>query len=289
MKNPIPEAAGEAFFDATNHLLRENSRALISVIAAGLKVSVEDILSLEGVSDFLVTPTPGPCLEEPEVPEGPTQEPDARTPVIEEPIERLNAPLNPCKCRARVFGSGKMRGLGPQCSRKKVGGSDYCKKHHEQFEKDASEGCQLAFGNYDEERPSVHLSKGPDGSWLGKPCCWADEKKKSKRGRKKKVVEEPVTTVKEDTVEECDPDFINTSDEIKESLSSETEEAIQCAGYASDDTLPLEEKCEKCGAMGADRCTLGPIVTQKKKILDQEVEEGRCTSMFLCDKCLHDI
>ena len=44
MKNPIPEAAGEAFFDATNHLLREDSRALISVIATGLKVPVEDIL-----------------------------------------------------------------------------------------------------------------------------------------------------------------------------------------------------------------------------------------------------
>ena len=87
--------------------------------------------------------------------------------------------------------------------------------------------------------------------------------------------------VKEDAVEECDPEIINTTDE--------NDEAIQCAGYASDDTLPLEEKCEKCGIMGADSCTLGPIVTQKKKILDQEVEEGRCTSMFLCDKCLIDI
>ena len=63
--------------------------------------------------------------------------------------------------------------------------------------------------------------------------------------------------VKEDAVEECDPEIINTTDE--------NEEAIQCAGYASDDTLPLEEKCEKCGIMGADSCTLGPIVTQKKR------------------------
>ena len=133
-----------------------------------------------------MTPTSGPCLEEPEVPSGPTtQEPEASAPVVEEPIQRLNAPFNPCKCRARVFGSGKMRGLGPQCSRKKVSGSDYCKKHHEQFEKDASEGCQLAFGNYDEERPSVHLSKGPDGSWLGKPCCWADERRNQKRKEEK--------------------------------------------------------------------------------------------------------
>ena len=41
----------------------------------------------------------------------------------------ISVAFNPCKCRARVFGCGDKKGLGPQCTRKKVDGSEYCKKH----------------------------------------------------------------------------------------------------------------------------------------------------------------
>jgi hypothetical protein len=43
----------------------------------------------------------------------------------------ISVAFNPCKCRARVFGSGDKKGLGPQCTRKKFGDSEYCKKHTE--------------------------------------------------------------------------------------------------------------------------------------------------------------
>ena len=49
----------------------------------------------------------------------------------------------------------------------------------------------MPFGNYDEPRPSTHLDKKE----FGNPCGWADEKKPSKRGRKKKVVAEEVVKV----------------------------------------------------------------------------------------------
>ena len=96
--------------------------------------------------------------------------------------------FNPCKCRARVFGSGAKKAMGPQCTRKKVDGQEYCKKHTAELEEEKKTGHQLPFGNYDEPRSSTRLDKAE----FGGPCCWADEKKKSNRGRKKKVKEEPV-------------------------------------------------------------------------------------------------
>ena len=53
---PIPEVAGHRFFDATNFLLRENSKSLIKVIANGLDIKEEEIMKLPDIDKFIETP-----------------------------------------------------------------------------------------------------------------------------------------------------------------------------------------------------------------------------------------
>lgn len=169
---------------AVKEEVSDRCRMMLSCLSKGIGVSMEKLLEVEGINEFLTTDKPVMCR--PCVP-----------PVLEKAVAKVqDAPttplvheaFNPCKCRARVFGSGAKKAMGPQCTRKKVDGSEYCKKHTAELEEEKKTGHQLPFGNYDEPRSSTRLDKAE----FGGPCCWEDEKKKSNRGRKKKVKEEPV-------------------------------------------------------------------------------------------------
>jgi hypothetical protein len=83
-------------------------------------------------------------------------------------VKKKNTPppgaFSLCHCRARVYGSGDNKGLGPQCSRKRIDGTEYCTKHNK--ERDQHNG-KTHFGNFDEDRPEFTLIEG-------NPCGWKD-------------------------------------------------------------------------------------------------------------------
>ena len=91
----------------------------------------EAFLKWRGSTIFLTTDKPVMCR--PCVPPMP-EKAVAKVQDIPTPIA-LEA-FNPCKCRARVFGSGAKKAMGPQCTRKKVDGQEYCKKHTAELERE---------------------------------------------------------------------------------------------------------------------------------------------------------
>ena len=117
---------------------------------------------------------------------------DSKTPTTESPPQTTCKPcspqdtrrdslsFNPCKCRARVFGSGKHRATGPQCSKKHTDDSPYCKKHSEQFDE---HGC-VDFGNFDEDRPDTSLVGQKSIAWIDSPKK-SNAKKSSPKSSKK--------------------------------------------------------------------------------------------------------
>ena len=113
-----------------------------------------------------------------------------------------NEDTQPCKCRARVFGSGDKRATGPQCSKKNIDGSLYCKKHTNEF----NEHGKTDFGNYDEPRPDTSLIGG-------KHIAWCDTPKKQKKSSSSKK-----STKKSSNNNNTDNDIIDLKNQYKSLL-----------------------------------------------------------------------
>ena len=98
-----------------------------------------------------------------------------------------------CHCRARVYGSGDKKGLGPQCSRKRIDGTEYCTKHNKEREQNND---KTHFGNYDEERPEITLIDGNPCGWKDGPRTSTPKKSSAKKSPKKSDLPEEIQSLK---------------------------------------------------------------------------------------------